>query len=99
MTANVSNENDVYTIAISGRIDTNSSPELEEVFNGIEPKAEKVIFDMTDVEYISSAGMRMIVAVHRKMASKDGLVLRGLKKNVRAIINLTGFSKALTIEE
>jgi len=41
----------------------------------------------------------MIVAVHRKMASKGGLVLRGLKKNVRAIINLTGFSKVLTIEE
>jgi anti-anti-sigma factor len=99
MTANVSNEGDVYTIAITGRIDTISAPELEEEFNRIEPKAEKVIFDMTGVDYISSAGMRMIVAVHRKMASKGGLVLRGLKKNVRAIINLTGFSKVLTIEE
>jgi len=99
MTANVSNEGDVYTIAITGRIDTISAPELEEEFNRIEPKAEKVIFDMTEVDYISSAGMRMIVAVHRKMVSKGGLVLRGLKKNVRAIINLTGFSKVLTIEE
>ena len=99
MTANVSNEGDVYTIAITGRIDTISAPELEEEFNRIEPKAEKVIFDMTGVDYISSAGMRMIVAVHRKMVSKGGLVLRGLKKNVRAIINLTGFSKVLTIEE
>ena len=99
MTANVSNEGDVYTIAITGRIDTISSPELEEEFNRIEPRAEKVIFDMTEVDYISSAGIRTIVAIHRRMVSKDGLVLRGLRKNVRAIINMTGISKVLTIEE
>lgn len=99
MTTNVSFENDVYTVAVTGRIDTLTSPELEQAFLEIEPKANKVIFDLTGVEYISSAGMRVIVAVHRKMTPKGGLVLRGLTKNVRTIINLTGFDKVLTIEE
>lgn len=54
---------------------------------------------MREVEYISSAGMRVIVAAHRAMAPKGGLVLRGLTKNVSTIINLTGFNKILNIEE
>lgn len=98
MTTNITNENDVYTIAIEGRIDTITAPELENTFNGIEPQANKVIFDMSGVEYISSAGMRVIVYVHRKMASKGGFTLRGLTENVSTIINLTGFNKVLDIE-
>ena len=43
--------------------------------------------------------MRAIVTAHRAMAKKDGLVLKGLSKNVRNIINLTGFTKILNIEE
>ncbi|MBQ9679342.1 MAG: STAS domain-containing protein [Ruminococcus sp.] len=99
MTTAISFENDVYTVVISGRIDTLTAPELEQTFKEIEPKANKVIFDMNAVEYVSSAGMRAIIAVHRAMSQKGGLVLRGLTKNVRTIINLTGFNKVLTIEE
>ncbi len=99
MTTNVSVENGVYTIAISGRIDTLTSPELQQTFHEIEPKTDKVIFDMHEVEYLSSAGMRAIVAAHRTMSAKGGLVLRGLTKNVSTIISLTGFDKILTIEE
>lgn len=99
MTTNVSFENGVYTLAIGGRIDTLTSPELQQTFNEIEPKADKVIFDMRDVEYISSAGMRVIVAAHRAMSAKGGLVLRAMTNNVSTIINLTGFNKILTIEE
>lgn len=99
MILNVESENKTYTIKISGRIDTLTAPVLQSEFEKIEADADKVIFDMTEAEYISSAGMRVIVAVHRAMAPKDGLVLRHLTKNVRTIINLTGFSKVLNIEE
>lgn len=92
MNLTVTSENKVYTIAITGRIDTLTAPELESKFREIEKNAEKLIFDMREVEYISSAGMRVIVAAHRAMLPKDGLVLRGLTKNVRTIINLTGFN-------
>ena len=99
MNLTVTSENKVYTIAITGRIDTLTAPELESKFREIEKNAEKLIFDMREVEYISSAGMRVIVAEHRAMLPKDGLVLRGLTKNVRTIINLTGFNNILNIEE
>ncbi len=99
MNLTVTSENKVYTIAITGRIDTLTAPELESKFREIEKNAEKLIFDMHEVEYISSAGMRVIVAAHRAMLPKDGLVLRGLTKNVRTIINLTGFNNILNIEE
>ena len=99
MNLTVSSENKVYTIAVSGRIDTLTAPELEEKFREIENDAEKLIFDMREVEYISSAGMRVIVAAHRAMAGKNGFVLKGLTKNVSTIINLTGFNKILNIED
>lgn len=99
MNLTVTSENKVYTIAITGRIDTLTAPELESKFREIEKNAEKLIFDMHEVEYISSTGMRVIVAAHRAMLPKDGLVLRGLTKNVRTIINLTGFNNILNIEE
>ncbi len=99
MNLTVTSENKIYTIAVSGRIDTLTAPELESKFREIENDADKLIFDMSEVEYISSAGMRVIVAAHRAMAPKDGLVLKGLTKNVSTIINLTGFNKILNIEE
>ena len=99
MNLTVTSENKIYTIAVSGRIDTLTAPELESKFREIENDADKLIFDMSEVEYISSAGMRVIVAAHRAMAPQDGLVLKGLTKNVSTIINLTGFNKILNIEE
>ena len=98
MKSSICYENDTCTVAISGRIDTLTSPELESVFREIEPKAQKVVFDMTEVEYISSAGMRVLVTVHREMAPKGGLVLKNPTKNVMTILNLTGFNKVLNIE-
>ena len=98
MDLTVKSENKVYTITISGRIDTLTAPELEGKFREIENDADKLVFDMSEVEYISSAGMRVIVAAHRTMAPKGGLVLRGLTKNVSTIINLTGFNKILNID-
>ncbi len=98
MTTEVKKANGAYTIKISGGIDTLTAPELEQTFKEIEPQADKVIFDMKEVDYISSAGIRVLVYVHRAMSSKDGLVLRGLNKNVSTIISLTGFDKVLTIE-
>ena len=98
MTTNVENENDIYTITINGRIDTLTAPELEQIFKEIEPKANKLIFDMSGVEYISSAGIRVIVTIHKSMSSKDGFVLRELTNNVSTIIRLTGFDMILTIE-
>ena len=98
MKTSVSFEKDICTVAISGRIDTLTAPALESVFREVSPKSDKVIFDMADVEYISSAGMRVLIIVHREMSAKGGFVLRHPTKNVMTILSLTGFDKVLNIE-
>ena len=75
MNVTVTSENKAYTFIICGRIDTLTAPELEAKFREIEADAEKVVFDMTEVDYISSAGMRTIIYVHRAMSEKEGLTL------------------------
>ena len=99
MKITVKNEGKVYTLVIEGRIDTLTAPELGKVFNDNAEKADKMIFDMYGVDYISSAGIRAIVSAYKAMGSKDGLVLKGLKNNVLTIIRMTGLEKKLTIEE
>lgn len=99
MNISVNKEEKICTLVIEGRIDTITAPELEKVFKENADDADKVIFDMAGVDYISSAGIRAIVAAYRFMSSKGGLVLRGLTKNVSTIIRMTGLEKKLTIEE
>ena len=99
MNVSVNTVDNISTFTIEGRIDTLTAPELDKAFAEAEPVSDKVIFDMSGVDYISSAGMRVIIAVHRAMTKKNGLVLKGLSKNVQTIINLTGFTKILNIEE
>ena len=99
MEINVSKEEKTCIIAPVGRVDTLTAPELEQAVQEHAEKCQKLILDFKDVDYISSAGLRVIVSAHREMAGKDGMVLRGLNKNVRTIINMTGFNKKLNIEE
>ena len=99
MNITVKNEEKVYTLVIEGRIDTLTAPELEKTFRDNAEKADKMIFDMYGVDYISSAGIRAIVSAYKAMGSKDGLVLKGLRNNVLTIIRMTGLEKKLTIEE
>ena len=99
MNITVKNEEKVYTLVIEGRIDTLTAPELEKTFRDNAEKADKMIFDMNSVDYVSSAGIRAIVSAYRAMGSKGGLVLKGLRNNVLSIIRMTGLEKKLTIEE
>ena len=99
MNITVKNEEKVYTLIIEGRVDTLTAPELEKVFRDNAEQADKMIFDMYGVDYVSSAGIRAIVSAYRVMSNKDGLVLKGLRKNVLTIIRMTGLEKKLTIEE
>jgi len=88
----------ICTLAIAGRIDTFTAPDMEKEVHVNLSDCDKMIFDMSGVEYISSAGLRIIVYTFREMEKKGGLVLRGMNKNVDAIITMTGFKKKLTVE-
>lgn len=87
------------TISISGHIDATTAPELEKMAKEEFNKCEKMIFDFTKVEYISSAGLRVLLSSHKLMASKGGeLIIRNVIGDVRNILDMTGFSGFLTIK-
>lgn len=86
------------TIAIVGSIDTLTSQDLSKAVSDTAPQCEKMILNMTEVEYISSAGLRAIIAANRSLG-KDNLILRGVNKNVMEVFRMTGFNRALNIEE
>lgn len=84
-------------ITIEGSIDTLTARELEQAVNEAAPKCEKMILDMSKVDYISSGGLRVVVGANH-IVGKGNLTLRGLAPNVLEIFRLTGFTKYLTIE-
>ena len=98
MKLNTSFEEKTCPIAIEGSIDTLTAGELEQAVNDAAPKCEKMILDMSKVDYISSGGLRVVVGANHTVGNGN-LILRGLAPNVLEIFRLTGFTKYLTIEE
>ena len=85
------------TIAIEGSIDTLTAGDLEQAVNDAAPQCEKMVLDMSKVDYISSGGLRVVVGANHTVG-KDNLILRGLSDNVLEIFRLTGFTKYLNIQ-
>ncbi len=93
-----SREGNNFKIAIIGRLDTVSSPQLQSEMEEVTAAAESVVLDLKDLEYISSAGLRVILLVKKAMDQKGTLVLKNVSDTVMAILDVTGFSTILTIE-
>jgi len=85
-------------IALTGRLDTTTAPELEQELRALPEEIRKLTLDLTGLEYISSAGLRILLSSHKKMSGRDGLVLRGVGETVREVLDLTGFLEVLTLE-
>lgn len=97
MVLNTVLEEKTCTIFIEGSIDTLTARDLEQAVNDAAPDCEKMVLDMTKVDYISSGGLRVVVGANRTVG-KGNLTLRGLSPNVLEIFRLTGFTKVLNIE-
>ncbi len=91
-------EEKVCTLSIEGEIDTLTAPELEQAINDAVPNCEKMIIDFSQVTYISSGGLRVIIGANHTIG-KENLILRGMAQNVYEIFRLTGFTNFLNIEE
>lgn len=88
---------DTCTLSIEGDIDTTSSALLDKAVEECLPQCSRIVFDMSDVKYISSAGIRSIVKT-RKLVGSDNLVLKNLRNNIMEILKMTGFADRLNIE-
>ena len=85
-------------LAISGRLDTTTAPELEAKLKDC-PKGLKALFlDMKDVEYISSAGLRVLLSAQKVMNSQGSMVIKNASDDIKEIFDVTGFTDILNIE-
>ena len=98
MTINQSNDNGNLKIALEGRLDTTTAPQLEAALKEALPGANALTFDMAGLEYISSAGLRVLLSTHKTMSAKGGMKLTGVNEMVQEVFDVTGFSDILTIE-
>ena len=86
------------TVSIIGRLDTTTAPQLEAELRGGVTGVEKLILDMKDLEYLSSAGLRVILAAQKVMNKQGEMVVRNVNDTIREIFEVTGFIDILTIE-
>ncbi len=90
---------DMSFIKIKGRLDTLTAPQLEDALKGEPDETVKIIFDFSELEYISSAGLRVILTVYKSLKKKGGsCMIRGACEEVREVFLITGFSEFIRIE-
>lgn len=96
MTINVERDFELVTLEITGRLDTTTAPNLESVINELSDDTKELIFDMSGVEYISSAGIRVLLGAYKKMNLNNG-IMRIEKANdmVREVFEMTGLLELL----
>ncbi|MCI8294555.1 MAG: STAS domain-containing protein [Lachnospiraceae bacterium] len=91
-------ENGTEVLTISGRLDTQTAPDLEQELDKIGEGCKTLILDLSGLEYISSAGLRVILKAQKYMAAKGGMKITGVNETVMEIFDITGFLDILTIE-
>ena len=98
MKTTLKKENGTLTIVISGRLDTVTSMDLKQKLDEIGFENIDIDIDFEDVEYISSAGLRLVLALQKQTKSTDNnMVIRNVNKVVSEIFAVAGFNKVLNI--
>ena len=94
----IDKKNDALEITLNGRLDTTTAPDLEKAFRDNVEGVTTLVFDLKDLEYISSAGLRVLLSAQKVMSAQGAMVVRNVNDAVREIFEVTGFSDVLTIE-
>jgi anti-sigma B factor antagonist len=97
MTINKTMNGTTLEIALEGRLDTMTAPDLEKELNASMKDAESLVMDFSKLDYISSAGLRVLSA-HKAMAGKGGMKVTHVNEIVQEVLEVTGFSDILTVE-
>ena len=97
MTIHTEKNDAAVTLHISGRLDTTTAPELEAAVNAMPDDVNALTLDMTEVAYISSAGLRVLLGVQKKMNQIGSMKLTGVCETVMDVLEITGFADILTI--
>ena len=85
-------------IKVSGRLDTTTAPQLEEELNENLGSKELLILDFKELEYLSSAGLRVILAAQKIMNKQGKMIVKNINETISDIFEVTGFMDILTVE-
>ena len=99
MTINKNLENSKLTITLEGRLDTVTSPTLEAELKQSLDGLTELVFDFSELEYISSAGLRVMLSAQKTMNKQGSMVIRHVNETIMEVFDVTGFSDILSIEE
>ena len=92
-------EGNTLNIALKGRLDTTTSPQLEKELREVLPSAKDLVFDLVDLDYVSSAGLRVFLSAQKVMNKQGDMTIRNVKPEIMEIFEVTGFVDILNIEE
>ena len=86
------------TVAIVGRLDTTTAPQLEAEFKQNISGVEKLVLDFSGLDYLSSAGLRVLLAAQKVMNKQGEMIIKNVNETINEIFEVTGFIDILTIE-
>ena len=99
MTITKKTENELLTMELDGRLDTNTAPSLEqEINNSITEEVKKLVLDFKQLQYISSARLRVLLATQKKMNKQGCMVIKNVNEMIMDVFHVTGFVDILTVE-
>ena len=98
MTIEKKMSNDTATLIVSGRLDTQTAPELEKELDSVLADIKELTFDFANLEYVSSAGLRVILKAQKAMNAQGSMKLTGVNDSIMEVFDITGFLDILTIE-
>jgi len=97
MEINKSVKDSELVIALEGRLDTNTASDLENEVQNLEG-IKKLIFDFKKLDYLSSAGLRILLSCQKKMNLQGEMIVKNVNDSIRGVFDITGFSDILTVE-
>jgi len=98
MTIKKSLNNSELTVFVSGRRDTITAPQLESDLKDSIGGVTSLILDFSDLSYISSAGLRVLLSTQKQMLKQGKMVIRNVNEAINEVFEITGFTEILTIE-
>ena len=98
MTISKNLKGSTLAVALEGRLDTTTAPDLEKALKESMEGATELVLDFSKLDYISSAGLRVLLSAHKAMAGKGGMKVTHVNEIVGEVFEVTGFADILTIE-
>ena len=98
MTITKNGQGETLVLAVSGRLDTVTAPQLEAEIKASLSGIKELILDFKELEYISSAGLRVLLSAQKQMNAQGSMKVTGVNETVNEVFEVTGFSDILTVE-